>query len=354
MKIKINNTIVGEDSPTYFIADIAANHDGDIERAKRLIKLAKESGADCAKFQHFKAKTIVSDHGFKNLNQDGMSHQSKWKKSVFEVYADASVPLDWTPILKEYSDEIGIEFMTTPYDMAYLETLNKYVNAFKIGSGDITWIEFLEKTASYGKPMLLATGASTMEEVEEAVHTVSRKNKNIVLMQCNTNYTGHDNNFNYINLNVLKDYKAKFPDVVLGLSDHTHGHATVLGAIAMGARVVEKHFTDDISRQGPDHGFSMDPRTFKEMVVATRQLEASLGDGIKKIEGNEKDTVVLQRRCLRAANDIKSGTILSKEMVEVLRPAPLNGLYPKYLASIVGKLLKKDIVAGEHFTWHHI
>jgi N-acetylneuraminate synthase len=352
--MKIGNAVIGNDRPTYFIADIAANHDGDIERAKKLIELAKEAGADCAKFQHFKASTIVSDKGFKAMAKGSMSHQDKWKKSVFEVYQDASVPLDWTPILKAHCDKVGIEFMTTPYDISYLETLNKYVNAYKIGSGDITWHAFLEKVAAYGKPVLIATGASTLSEVEQAM-TVLRKNcKDIVLMQCNTNYTGSIENMHHVNLNVLHEYKKRFPDVILGLSDHTPGCVTVLGAVALGARVVEKHFTDDVNRTGPDHGFSMTPKTWREMVDQTRLLEASLGDGIKRVEQNERDTVVVQRRCLRAATDLKAGTVLSADHLHVLRPAPHDAIFPQYTPAVIGKTLKRDIAAGEHFTWSHV
>ena len=144
---------------TYFIADISANHDGDFERAKSLCLLAKNSGADAAKFQHFKAETIVSDHGFKTLGKKS-SHQAKWGDSVFQVYKNASIPIDWTPKLKLYCDEIGIDFFTTPYDLDYVDVIDNYVDMYKIGSGDITWIEMLEKIASKGKKVLLATGAS--------------------------------------------------------------------------------------------------------------------------------------------------------------------------------------------------
>jgi len=352
--MNIGNTVINHHSPTYFIADIAANHDGDIERAKKLIELAKTAGADCAKFQHFKASTIVSDKGFKDMKKGSMSHQDKWKKSVFEVYQDASVPLDWTPILKAHCDKVGIEFMTTPYDVDYLETLNKYVNAYKIGSGDVTWHEFLDKVASYGKPVMLATGASTMLEVEQAMAVLGKKVKDIVLMQCNTNYTGSIDNMHHVNLNVINDYKKRFPDAVLGLSDHTPGHVTVLGAVALGARVVEKHFTDDVKRPGPDHGFSMTPQTWREMVDQTRLLEASLGDGIKRVEQNERDTIVVQRRCLYAATDIPAGTVLTRQNLHVLRPAPHDAIFPQHIPAIIGKQLKKDIKAGDHFTWHHV
>jgi sialic acid synthase SpsE len=256
--LDIQGKKIGGDFPTYFIADIAANHDGDLERAKDLIYLAADAGADAAKFQHFKAETIVSDFGFKTM-RGHQSHQSKWKKSVFEVYKEAGVNLDWTAKLKETCDIAGIPFFTTPYALDIVDVINEFVPAYKIGSGDITWLEMIEKVASNQKPYILATGASSADDVHRAVKFALSINPMLALMQCNTNYTASLENFKYIQLNVLKTYRIMYPEIVLGLSDHTPGHATVLGAVALGARMVEKHFTDDKSRTGPDHEFSMDP-----------------------------------------------------------------------------------------------
>ena len=238
-----------------------------------------------------------------------------------EVYASASVPFDWTPILKETCDEVGIDYFSSPYDFEAIDMLDEYVPAYKIGSGDITWIEACERMASKGKPVLLATGASTIGDVQRAVNAILAINPQLVLMQCNTNYTAADGNFDNIHLNVLNTYHSMYPDLVLGLSDHTHGHATVLGAVALGARVVEKHFTDDNDREGPDHPFAMNPQTWAEMVRATRQLERAMGSGDKFVADNEMETVVIQRRCLRAARDLQPGEIVTREMIDVLRPA---------------------------------
>ena len=267
-KFNLKKSIVGGQSKVYFIADIAANHDGSLQRALKLIELAKKSGADAAKFQHHNVKKYVSDIGFKNLKKK-FSHQKKWKKSIFEVYKDAEVSTTWTKALKKKCNQIGIDFFSTPYDLDMVDHLNPHVNAFKIGSGDVAWNDMLRKVASKKKPVFFATGAADLEEVKNAYRIINRLNKKICIMQCNTNYTGSLDNFNYINLNVLKKYKKLFPNAIIGLSDHTPGHETVLGAIALGIKVVEKHFTDDISRNGPDHPFSMDPKTWKEMVVAS-------------------------------------------------------------------------------------
>jgi sialic acid synthase SpsE len=340
---------IGEDHPTYFIADIAANHDGDLGRAKELIYLAKVAGADAAKFQHFKAETIVSDHGFKSLGRQ-QSHQSKWKKSVFEVYKDASVSTDWTQALKETCDKVGITFFTSPYDFDLVDHIDPYVPAYKIGSGDITWIDMVKHIASKGKPYILATGASTMDDVCRAVTAGLELNTQLALLQCNTNYTGSLENMRYVQLNVLKSYRVMFPKMILGLSDHTPGHATVLGAVAIGARVIEKHFTDDTGRVGPDHAFSMDPRSWKDMVDRTRELEAALGCGIKKVEDNELHTIVLQRRAVRAMGDLPLGHLINAQDLNVLRPCPPGAVLPYEAGNLIGKKLRHAKKAGEHFT----
>lgn len=350
MNISIGKRKVGLEYPTYFIADIAANHDGDIKRAKELIRLAKNAGADAAKFQNFTAEKIVSDYGFKNMGGQ-QSHQSAWKKSVFEVYKDASVSLDWTPILKEECDHVGIDYFSSPYDFEAIDYLNDFIPAYKIGSGEIDWLEALERMASKGKPVLLATGAASIGDVQRAVHTVQKINPQLVLMQCNTNYTASEENFKYINLNVLKTYAVMFPDVILGLSDHTSGHATVLGAVAFGARVVEKHFTDDTSREGPDHKFAMDPTMWEEMVRNTHQLESALGSSDKKIAKNEKDTVIIQRRCLRAARDIRAGETLTRDDLDVLRPATPGAIQPDRINDVIGMKLILDMPFGKEFHW---
>ena len=315
--------------------------------------MAAESGADAAKFQHFQAETIVSDFGFKSMGSQ-QSHQAKWKKSVFEVYQEASVSMDWTAILKETCEKADIAFFTSPYSIDIVSHIDPFVPAYKIGSGDITWIEMVELIASKQKPYIIASGASTLDDVLRAVHAGLAINPLLCLMQCNTNYTASLENFKFIQLNVLKVYRQMFPDLVLGLSDHTPGLASVLGAVSLGARMIEKHFTDDINRSGPDHKFSMDPQSWFDMVERTRELENALGCGIKQVEDNEKETVVIQRRAICAATDLDAGTILSREHMTVLRPCPADGLPPYRLHELIGKQLRHDINAGEHLRWINI
>ncbi|MDR3509552.1 MAG: N-acetylneuraminate synthase family protein [Caulobacteraceae bacterium] len=349
-EVNIGGRSISATDPSYFIADIAANHDGDLERAKALIWRAKEAGADCAKFQHFVADKIVSQFGFDRLGAQ-QAHQSAWKRSVVEVYDAYHTRRDWTETLVETCRSAEIDYMTTPYDVEALETQAPYMAAVKVGSGDITWHAFLKACASVGKPVLLATGATTMEEVEQAVEVVLAQNPALVLLQCNTNYSGSEDNFNHVNLKVLQTFAIRWPGLPLGLSDHTPGHEAVLGAIALGARVIEKHFTDDNGREGPDHAFALNPATWRAMVDASRRLEAALGTGVKIVEGNETQTVIVQRRAIRLRADLPTGHRLSDEDLECLRPCPAEAIDPRWIDKVVGRTLQGGKQAGDVLTW---
>ena len=348
--MKINGVDISLEDPTYFIADIGANHDGDLGRAKDLIYLAADAGASAAKFQHFKAETIVSDYGFNTLT-NVKSHQTKWKKSVFEVYQDASINQSWTEELKSTCEKAGIAFFTSPYDLTIVDEIDKFVPAYKIGSGDITWLKIIEYIASKQKPYIIATGASNIEDVILAVHSALEINRNMSLMQCNTNYTGSSDNFKYINLNVLKTYAELFPDLILGLSDHTPGHSTVLGAITLGARIIEKHFTDENSREGPDHAFAMNPNSWREMVLRSKELQDSLGSHSKKVEDNERETVILQRRSIRLKIDKGLGSTINENDLIELRPCPTDSIPASKINTVLGKILTRDIKKGEYLRW---
>lgn len=353
MEIQIGRHWIGENHPTYFIADVAANHDGSLERAKQLIRLAAEAGANAAKFQNFRAPEIVSDYGFKHLGGQ-QSHQASWEKTVFEVYKDASIPFEWTPQLKAVCDEVGIDYFSAPYDFEATDALVPYSPAIKIGSGEVTWHEALDYIARKNLPVLLATGASDIGEVAAAVRLILEINPRLVLMQCNTNYTASLENFKHVHLNVLKTYRGMWPNLILGLSDHTPGHAAVLGAVALGARVVEKHFTDANDRVGPDHKFAINPQDWAVMVHNTRELEHALGSADKFVAGNEQETVVLQRRCVRAARTLQSGSVITRADLKVLRPAPREAVMPYDIPKLLGKRLLTDLVEGQELHWEDI
>ncbi len=349
-EIRIGNRWVGDRHPTYFIADIGANHDGSLERAKMLIRLAKEAGADAVKFQHFRAPKIVSDYGFRSLGRQ-LSHQAEWRKPVYQTYEEASLSWDWTPILKEEADKVGIDFFSSPYDFGSVDHIEPYVEVYKAGSGLMSWPELLVYMARKGKPIIMATGAADISDVARAMRAVMEVNDQIVLMQCNTNYTGSEANFDHIHLNVLKTYRTMWPQAVLGLSDHTRGLATVLGAVALGARVIERHFTDDNHREGPDHKFATNPDEWAQMVEETRKLERALGSADKFVAGNEQETYIVQRRCLRAARDIRAGEILTRDMIDVLRPNTPGAIQPWEMDRVLGTKALRDIPKGEALYW---
>ena len=350
--IKLGSKKVDENN-LYFIADIGANHNGSLEKAVELIHLAKEAGADAAKFQNFQANKIVSKVGFDKM-KGKLSHQAKWKKSVFEVYEDASISADWTKTLKVECEKVGIDYFTSPYDFESVDLVDPFVDLYKIGSGDISWLDIIDYILDKKKPVLIATGASTSKDVKRVMDMAMKKTQNLVLMQCNTNYTGSIDNFNYCNLNVLKQFSKDYPNIMLGLSDHTPGHSTTLGAITLGARVIEKHFTDDNNQIGPDHAFAMNPKTWREMVDRSYELLVALGDGIKRVEDNEIQSQVVQRRCIRVTKDLKKGHIIKESDLIVLRPISVGGFAPFEKSIVIGKELAMDIEAGEHLTKNNI
>ena len=347
---KINRNLIGENCPTYFIADIAANHDGDLKKAIDLIYAAKDAGANAAKFQHFNAETIVSNDTFSSFKKK-LSHQKKWKQSVFEVYKNASIDLSWTKILHKECKKARIDFFTSPYSIELVEHVDPYVPVYKIGSGDITWLEIIEHISKKNKPVILATGASSLKDVQRALKIIKKNNKQVCLMQCNTNYTGSNENFNYINLNVLKQYRKKFKNVILGLSDHTPGHSTVLGAITLGAKIIEKHFTLSNNSKGPDHKFSLTPKSWREMVDRSRELEMSLGNENKKIEQNELESSIVQRRSLHLTKDYRENQRLDINDTICLRPSLPGSIQPYDSSKAKFKKFVRKKYKGEVILW---
>lgn len=345
MEITIQSRKIGLQHPTYFIADIAANHDGSLQRAIELIRLAKQAGADAAKFQNFQAPKIVSDYGFRNLDGQ-IGHQAAWNKSVVEVYEDASIPFEWTPTLKEACDEFDIHYFSSPYDYDAIEMLDPYVPAYKAGSSLISWPQAILRMAEFGKPVMIATGDSDMADVERTMDLLLAVNQQVVLMQCNTNYTAAEGNYDHLHLNVLKTYAERWPNVILGLSDHTQSAAPVVGAVALGARVIERHFTDSNEREGPDHKFALNPQNWAHMVSEVRILERALGSAEKFVAENEKETYIVQRHCLRAARDIRAGEVFTEDMLEVLRPATPGALMAWDIPRVLGRKAAADLPYG--------
>jgi len=344
----IGERVVGEGAPTYFIAEIGANFDGDLEVAKRYARAAKDIGADCAKIQTFTSKKIVSREGFASMTLKGV--HGSWKRPVDEVFAEVEFPHEWHKEFFDYCWSIGITPSTAAYDFAAVDLVDQLgIEFFKIGSGDIAWLEMIDYIARKGKPVVLATGAATMEEVVEAVETIKKTgNNNLALLQCITNYPSK---FESANINVLKTYQDTFGCVV-GYSDHTPGDVVPLGAVALGAKVIEKHITFDRNLKGPDHPHSMTVEEFGQMIARVRDLEQAMGSTKKEVVPEESETVIVQRRGLAAARDLAHGEPLRAEDIEVLRPA--LGIPPKHKQELVGKVLTHDLKAGSPIKWEDI
>lgn len=345
-KVKIGDRWVGEGEPTYIIAEIGSNFDGSLEQAKKLVDLAKEVGADAAKFQSFLPNKIIAKKGFKTKT----SFQARWEKSVYEIYAEAVFPREWHPEIAEYCQNKGIHFLSSPYDKEAVDLLDKIgVPAFKIGSGDITFLSLIEYIARKGKPIILATGASSMGEIEAAVNTIkAADNQDVILLQCVTNYPSP---IEHTNIRAMVTLRETF-QVPVGYSDHSLGSVVALGSVALGACVIEKHFTFDKRGEGPDHPFAADVSEMAAMIRDIRLLEAALGSPIKQLTSAETETVILQRRSIFAKVDIPAGATLTAEMIEPLRPA--IGIPPQYLSLVIGRKAKFNIREGEPITWERI
>jgi len=341
-KIKIGNRLVGEGEPCYIIAEVGSNFDGSMERAKKLVDLSKEVGADAVKFQSFLVDKIISEEAF----TEKTSFQAKWDKPVYQVYQDAVFPREWHKEISDYCKGKNIDFFSSPYDTEAVDLLVKIgVPAIKIGSGDITFLQILEYIAKKGKPIILGTGASTMAEIEKAVNVIRKAgNDQLILLQCITNYPSP---FEQANIKAMVTLREKF-NVPVGYSDHTPGSVVPLGAVALGGCVIEKHFTDDKKRKGPDHPYAMDVDDFRSMVKDIRLLEKALGSYEKKLETAEKETVMLQRRSVYTKTDIPKGTVVTSDMLEILRPA--KGILPEQIKMIINKKAKVDLKKGEVLT----
>lgn len=346
-EIKIGQKWIGEKYPTYFIAEIGANFDGSIEKAKRLIDAAKSAGADCAKFQTFSTPKIVSEGGFSRMQLKGV--HGSWGRTVSEVFKDAEFPVVWHKEIADYCRNVGIDFSTSPYFKEAVDLcIDLDVPFIKIGSGDITWLEMLDYIARKGKPVMLATGDATMSEIDEAVRTIEAAgNKDLVLMQCITNYPSK---IDSANVNVLKTYQSAF-DVLTGYSDHAPGHVVALASTVIGGRVIEKHFTLSKKDKGPDHPHSMEPDEFKFMVDSIREVERAMGSTRKEVVAEEGETVFVQRRCLYARNALRKGQVITENDIDVLRPA--LGIPPKFKSVVIGKTCKVDIEEGQPLFWEN-
>ncbi|WP_280174036.1 N-acetylneuraminate synthase [Gracilibacillus kekensis] len=342
--IKIGEKVIHSSSPTYIIAEVGVNHNGDMNIAKKMIDVAVESGADAVKFQTFKAKSLVSSSA--NLAEYQKKNMGE-HESQYNMLKKLELTEQDFIILKEYCEDKGIEFLSTPFDIdsaLFLERIG--VHAFKVGSGDLTNHPFLKGLANLNIPIILSSGMANLGEIEEALNIL--KDSEVLLLHCTSDYPAP---YEDVNLKVINTMKHSFGNIV-GYSDHTDGSEISIGAVALGAKLIEKHFTLDRNMEGPDHKASITPKEFKEMVNSIRNLEKALGDGIKRCMPSEADTKEVARKSIVAKSAITKGTILNEDILTVKRPG--NGIEPKFFELIQGKEIKKDVQADQVIKWDDI
>ncbi|HKO60670.1 MAG TPA: N-acetylneuraminate synthase [Pyrinomonadaceae bacterium] len=330
---------IGEGQPCFIIAEAGVNHNGDMQNAKQLVDAAVLAGADAVKFQTFVAESLVSSLAPKARYQLSTTDDSE---SQLEMLKRLELTPEAHREIKDYCRETGILFLSTPFDEDSVDLLIELdIPVFKISSGDITNLPFLDYVARKGRPVLLSTGMSEMDEVRQAVATVrDAPNRDLVLLQCVSSYPAQPAD---VNLRAMQSMWQEFGTPV-GYSDHTEGIAIALAAVALGACVIEKHFTLDRNLPGPDHRASLEPNELSEMIRGVRGVEAALGTGLKAPTASEIDTARVARRSLTAALDIPAGTQLTRDMIAIRRPG--TGLPPAQLSSLIGRTVRADIDAG--------
>ncbi|MGB2728973.1 MAG: N-acetylneuraminate synthase family protein [Halobacteriota archaeon] len=330
--VKIGNRIVGGDGLCYIIAEAGSNHNGSLEQAKKLIDVAAEAKADAVKFQLFKAERLSAD------------------KEIHELLKKFEFRREWVKELSEYAKGKSIMFLATPFDTEAVDLLGKIdIPVFKVASGDLTNLPLIEYIAEKGKSIILSVGLGSLDEIRETLNVIySTGNENVALLHCVASYPTKPEE---VNLKVIKTLKQRF-ELPVGFSDHTMEVSIPIGAVALGANIIEKHFTIDRKLEGPDHPYALEPEELKILVKGIRDVEKALGSGIKNIVDSEMQGLVEGRRSIFAKVNISEGTTITKDMLSILRPA--RGIAPKYIDNIIGKKVKKDIKAYESITWDKI
>ena len=331
--IKIAGRRIGRGHPCFVVAEAGVNHNGSLKLAKRLADAAKEAGADAVKFQVFKAENLVSPRAPKAKYQLEMLRRLELSYESFRR-------------LHAYCRRKRILFLASPFDDEAIDFLDELdVAAFKVPSGEITNLPFLQKIAKKRKPMIVSTGMSSLKEVEAAVKSIRKAgNDAMILLHCVSSYPASPND---VNLRAMETLKKTF-GLPVGFSDHTQGIEVALAAVALGACVIEKHFTLDRSLPGPDHRVSIEPKEFKALVEGIRKVEMSMGDGWKEPRASEAGTATAARKSLVAARDIEAGTVLTKDLMVAKRPG--TGLSPAMRPRLIGRKARREIRVGTLFS----
>jgi N,N'-diacetyllegionaminate synthase len=341
--IQIKDKIIGTDFPCFIVAEAGVNHNGKIDLAQKLVDIAVAAHADAVKFQTFMAEGVVTsdteiaDYARKNIGKN---------IKQIDMLRKCELSYDDFKVLKEYCDKKNIIFLSSPHSFDAIDFLQDLVPAYKFGSGDLTNIPALQYAAKKNKPLLLGTGMATLEEVKHAIYAVNTLgNTQIVVLHCTTSYPC---SYEDVNLRAMTTMQQKL-DCPVGYSDHTLGLLVPPLAVALGATIIEKHFTLDKKLSGPDHKASLEPEELTEMIRRIRDVEKILGSSEKKPTDSEKTIMKNVRKSIVAAKNIRKNEIIKKEMLTIKRPG--IGISPEDIEKIIGKKTKKDIIFDEILRW---
>lgn len=341
-EIKIGNKVISEESECLVIAEVGANHNRDINIAKRMIDIAADAGADIVKFQTHSAKTHLSR---KCPEVSSLSGQN-----IYKLIESIELPREWQKELKIYAENRDIMFMSTPFDFQAIDELDELnVPAFKIASFEIVDLELIKYAAQKGRTMIISTGMADLGDIEDAIKVIQEQgNDQIILLHCNSLYPTPPE---IVNLKAIDTLKKAF-NCHVGFSDHTTGITVPIGAVVMGAKIIEKHFTLDRKMKGPDHKFALEPNEFKNMVKQIRLIESAKGNGIKRRSEEEEENFIKGRRSIVAKEFIPKGTIITKDMICIKRPG--YGIMPKFIDIVIGRKAALDIEEDDIITWDMI
>lgn len=347
--IKIEDRIISNDSPTFIVAEVGANHNGDLELAKKSIDAAVECGVDAVKFQTYTTKELLS-------NEDGIIGYGKDEESIIReplknLFDRISLKRDFHKEIFDYAKSKGLICFSTPFStqgVVFLEEIDNPI--YKIASSDVNYVDMLEVIGATKKPVFLSTGKCTLSEMDMAIELLQKSGtKDLAILHCIANYPSKMEN---MNLNVIKTLKQMYPECIIGFSDHSLGITASLGAVCFGAKIIEKHFTIDKNLEGPDHWFSMDPTEMKSLVTEIRNLEIAFGTHRKKLNLYEEPDKYWATRSLHINKDLKVGDIINKEDLDMLRPG--YGISPFDKDKVIGIKLTKDIKKGTVLEWTHL
>lgn len=342
--IKIGTHLISSTSPTYIVAEISANHNHNFDRAVEIVRAAKQAGADAIKLQTYTPDTLTidSDREWFQIGEDSL-----WAgKTLYKLYGEAYTPWEWHPKLMAVANELGLDCFSTPFDTSavdFLESLN--VPVHKVASFELVDLPLLKRIAQTGKPVIASTGMASLAEIEEAVGVLRTSGTTqLILLKCTSAYPALPEE---MNLNTIPHLAQTF-GVIAGLSDHTLGGHVAIAAVALGARVIEKHFTLRRADGGPDSAFSLEPVEFAQMVREVREVEKALGKVSYTRTPDEQKNVVF-RRSLFVVEDVKQGEVFTEKNVRVIRPG--HGLHPRYLPEILGRRAVHDVARGTPMSW---